>query len=98
MCRFSADGKPQFVGLEFTIHDNAKVSVCDGVKLWEGCLCSFDGCGVDEHDGDVVLNRVNAMASPAFQAVSFMRRHWIFADGANQQFNKVLGNHGEIVA
>jgi hypothetical protein len=61
-------------------------------------LFSFDGGGIDEHNRDVILDGVNAMASATFQAVPLVERHRFLANGANQQFKKVLGNHGVIVA
>jgi hypothetical protein len=95
MCRFSAQGKPQFVV------SNLRFMTKPGVTLDEvlaGYLFGFDGGGIDEHDRDVILDGVNAMASATFQAVPLVERHRLFANGANQQIKKVLGNHGEIVA
>lgn len=69
-----------------------------GYSQWAkniGGLFSFDGGGIDEHDRDVILDGVNAVACATFQAVPLVERHRLFANRANQQIKKVLGNHGE---
>jgi hypothetical protein len=51
---------------------------------------------VDQHDRDIVPDRVNAPALPALKTLSFVFQHKrLFADGADQDVEQVLGNHGE---
>lgn len=58
------------------------------------CSGGVDGGGVDEHDGDVVLDGVNPVADGAFEALSVGgREHRLLADGADQYIQEILGNH-----
>lgn len=52
-------------------------------------------CGIHEHDGDVVLDGVDTAALAAFQALAVgIQDDGLFADGADQQVEQILGNHG----
>src|ERR1700678_1056702 len=49
---------------------------------------------VDQHDRNIVLNRVNAAADGTFQAESVrIRDHRLFTDGADQYVKQILRNH-----
>jgi methylenetetrahydrofolate dehydrogenase (NADP+)/methenyltetrahydrofolate cyclohydrolase len=65
-----------------------------------GGLCRVDFGGVDEHDGNVVLNGVDAAAFTAFEArVVVDQSHRLLADRADEHLEEVLRNHdGFIVA
>ena len=57
-------------------------------------LLGFYGGGVDEHDGDVVLDGVEAAAFAAFQAVAVVvQNHRFLANGANQHIEKIFRDH-----
>jgi len=65
-----------------------------GIQPWVW-LRGSDGGGVDEHDRNVVLDRVDATAFAAFQAGSVgVQSHRFLANRANQHIEKILGNHG----
>jgi hypothetical protein len=50
---------------------------------------------IDEHDGDIVLNGVNAAAVAAFETFSvLMRDHRQFANRADQDVKQILRDHG----
>ena len=63
-------------------------------------LRGLNGGGVHQHDGDVVLNRVNAATLAAFQALAArFRSHGFLAYRADQHVEEILRNHdGFIVA
>jgi len=64
------------------------------------CLCRVDGCGVDQQDGDVVLNGIHAAAYAALQTFPvFFQDHRLLANRADEDVEQILGNHsGSIVA
>jgi hypothetical protein len=93
LCVVLASRKTTLCSPEFTIHDKAGGLSAMSEKI--GGLFSFDGGGIDEHDRDVILDGVHAVACATFQAVPLVERHRLFANRANQQIKKVLGNHGE---
>jgi hypothetical protein len=50
--------------------------------------------GVDQHNRDIVLNRVHAAAFAAFQAFAVrIQNHRLPANGANQHVEQILRNH-----
>ena len=76
-----------------------KPAVCHGGTpggrgLW---LRGFYGSGVDQHDGDVVLDGVDAAAFAAFQAVAVVENYRFLANGANKHLEKILRNHGAFI-
>lgn len=57
-------------------------------------LRSVDRGRVNQHDGDVILNRVNAAAFAAFQTrATRSESHWFLAERANQNVEKFLRDH-----
>lgn len=57
-----------------------------------------DGGGVDQHDGDIVLDWVDAAADAAFQAgAGLIHDHRLSADRANQHIKQILGDHGAYI-
>jgi len=57
------------------------------------CL-RLDRSLIDEHDGDVVLHRINPVALRAFEAFRVLAvLKWPLAGWTNQHFQEVLGNH-----
>jgi hypothetical protein len=58
-------------------------------------LRGFDSCGVDEHDGNVVLDGVDTAAVAALQAVAVvMQNDRFLANRADQHIEKIFRNHG----
>jgi hypothetical protein len=56
----------------------------------------FDGGFVDEHDGDVIFDAVDAVAIRAFQGFRILAvLEGLFAGGADEDFQKIFGDHGE---
>lgn len=73
-----------------------KPAVCQGRNhRGDGLrLRGLDGCGVNEHDGDVILDGVDAAAFAAFQAGAVVVKNYRFlANRANQHLEKILRNH-----
>jgi len=76
------------------------VSQWDETELCREVGLSADSGGVDfgsidEHDGDIVLNGVNAAAVAAFEALAVLMRHnWQLANRADQDVEQILRNHG----
>src|SRR5580765_8777118 len=56
----------------------------------------FDRGLVDEHDGNIVADRVNALALDAFQSIAVrLQFHFCFASRASEYFQEFLTNcHG----
>ncbi len=64
-------------------------------------LSSRINCGgINEHDRDVVLNRVNTAAGAAFQPlITFSQGYWFLAKRADEHVEKILRHHsGYIIA
>lgn len=54
--------------------------------------------GIHEHDGDIVLNRVDAAALAAFEAIRGSTEHdRLFTDRANQYVEQILRDHGDSI-
>jgi hypothetical protein len=54
----------------------------------------FNGGGVDEQDGDVVLNGIDAVAYSALQTLPvFFQDHRLLANRADDDVEKILRNH-----
>jgi len=50
--------------------------------------------GVDEHDGDIVLNGVNPATDRAFQTLAIgVQEHRLLAHGADQDVEQILRDH-----
>ena len=61
-------------------------------------LRRFNGCGINQQDGDVVLNGVDAAAYAAFQAFAvFFQDHRFLANRADEDVEKILRNHSDII-
>ena len=57
-----------------------------------------DRRGIDEHDGDFVLNRIDPAADAAFQAESVRsRNHRFQADRAHQDIEQILRDHRRLL-
>jgi len=66
-----------------------------GNRLW---LLGVYGSGVDQHDGDVVLDWINTAAFATLQtAAVVVESHWLFANRANEHIKKILRNHGAFI-
>ncbi|HTR24546.1 MAG TPA: hypothetical protein VMI10_11230 [Terriglobales bacterium] len=63
-------------------------------------ISGFDFGGIDEHNRNVILDRIKAVALLAFQATSVgLKNDLSFADRADEDIEKVFSNHdGNIVA
>jgi hypothetical protein len=60
-------------------------------RFW---LLAFHGGFIHQHDGDIVFHRIDAMALHALQALGILAVfEWLFARGANQNFQQIFGNH-----
>ena len=59
-----------------------------------------NGGGIDKHDGNVILDRVNTAADAAFQPfVTFSQGYRFLAKGTDEHVKEVLRNHtGYIIA
>src|ERR1700687_4303299 len=57
-----------------------------------------DGSGVHQHDRNVVLNGVHTAAFAAFQTIPVRgRKHWLFANRADQHVKQILRNHNRSI-
>src|ERR1039457_1034090 len=57
-----------------------------------------NGCGVNQHDWDLVLNGVNAAALAAFQALRVRGSNYrLTAHWADERGQQIFGNHSEII-
>jgi hypothetical protein len=55
---------------------------------------AFDGCLVDQHDGNIVLHRVDPVALTALQAFRALPiLEGLLAGGTNQNIEQIFGNH-----
>ena len=60
---------------------------------------SIDFGRVDQHNRDVILNRIQAFALPAFQAFTIRgREHRLLALRTNEQIQQILRNHRHILS
>jgi hypothetical protein len=51
--------------------------------------------GIEQHDRNVILNRVNTAALTTLQALPIrIQHHWLLAKRADQHVEEVLRNHG----
>lgn len=73
---------------------------CPGTKtehLYIGLLrrlLRFYSSNINQHDGDIVLDRIHAAALNAFQATSILFQNDRFlADGTDKHVEQILGNH-----
>ena len=58
----------------------------------------LDGCLIDEHDGDVVLHQIDAMALRALQALGVLAVvERLLAGGADQNLEKIFGKHDQCI-
>src|SRR5271157_1222569 len=80
--------KPNFVGV--VCRSRSLVALLSG-HIRSG---NINGSGVYQHDRDVVLDGVNAVAFAAFQALAVgIQDHRLLANRANQHVKQILGNH-----
>jgi hypothetical protein len=58
----------------------------------------IDSCGIQQHDRDVVLNRVNTATDAAFQAAAIgVENDRLFAIRTNQDVEQILRNHRDSI-
>lgn len=57
-------------------------------------LCRVYGRRIDQQDGDIVLNGINAAAHAALQTFPvFFQDHRLLANRADEDVEQILGNH-----
>src|SRR5215813_7134030 len=71
-------------------------SHCEKTTTKVGSLLRFDGRLVDQHDGNVVSDRIESSALIAFQTFTFFRQ-WGFTDRADQNLKKSFVDHRTIL-
>jgi hypothetical protein len=75
--------------------DMPGADVTDGLRLGQAQSRGFDGGLVNEHDGNVVFDRVYAVALRTLQAFGVLAvLERLLTGGTDQNVQQIFGNHG----